>query len=175
MAAPPAASTSLKHAAIYGAVALGGALVGALLTHAVSAAARRPKAGSRLLHTMLRVGDVEKSLKFYVDVLGMKVLRRTDRPTEKYSLTFVGYEDEATGTVLELTYNYGTTQYDLGGAFGHIAVSVKSAAETCTRVAAAGYKVTRPAGPVKGGTTVIAFVEDPNGYKVELIEGSDFD
>jgi len=124
----------------------------------------------RILHTMLRVGNMERSVKFYTEVLGMKVLRTTDRPEQKYSLAFVGYEDEARASVLELTCNYGTDKYDLGTAYGHVAIEVDDAAKTCEAVAAKGGKVTRPAGPVKGGTTVIAFVEDPDGYKIEFIE-----
>jgi len=119
---------------------------------------------------MLRVGDMQRSVKFYTEVLGMKVLRTTDRPDQKYSLAFVGYDDEARASVLELTYNYGTDKYDLGSAYGHVAIEVEDAAATCAAVAAKGGKVTRPAGPVKGGTTVIAFVEDPDGYKIEFIE-----
>jgi lactoylglutathione lyase len=124
----------------------------------------------RILHTMLRVGDMPRSVKFYTEVLGMKVLRTTDRPDQKYSLAFVGYDDESRASVLELTYNYGTDKYDLGSAYGHVAIEVDDAAKTCEVVAAKGGKVTRPAGPVKGGTTVIAFVEDPDGYKIEFIE-----
>ena len=124
----------------------------------------------RILHTMLRVGNMERSVKFYTEVLGMKVLRTTDRPEQKYALTFVGYDDESRAAVLELTYNYGTDKYDLGSAYGHVAIEVDDAAATCDAVAAKGGKVTRPAGPVKGGTTVIAFVEDPDGYKIEFIE-----
>jgi lactoylglutathione lyase len=124
----------------------------------------------RILHTMLRVGNMERSVKFYTDVLGMKVLRTTDRPEQKYSLAFVGYDDESRAAVLELTYNYGTDKYDLGTAYGHVALEVDDAAKTCEAVRARGGKVTREAGPVKGGTTVIAFVEDPDGYKIEFIE-----
>jgi len=124
----------------------------------------------RILHTMLRVGNMERSVKFYTEVLGMKVLRTTDRPEQQYSLAFVGYDDEARASVLELTCNYGTDKYDLGTAYGHVAIEVDDAAKTCEAVAAKGGKVTRPAGPVKGGTTVIAFVEDPDGYKIEFIE-----
>jgi lactoylglutathione lyase len=124
----------------------------------------------RILHTMLRVGNMERSVKFYTEVLGMKVLRTTDRPEQKYSLAFVGYDDESRASVLELTYNYGTDKYDLGSAYGHVALEVDDAAKTCDAVAAKGGKVTRPAGPVKGGTTVIAFAEDPDGYKIEFIE-----
>jgi lactoylglutathione lyase len=119
---------------------------------------------------MLRVGDMQRSVKFYTEVLGMKVLRTTDRPEQKYSLAFVGYDDESRASVLELTYNYGTDKYDLGSAYGHIAIEVDNAAQTCDAVRAKGGKVTREAGPVKGGTTVIAFVEDPDGYKIEFIE-----
>ncbi len=124
----------------------------------------------RMLHTMIRVGDLERSVKFYTQVLGMKLLRTTDRPEQKYSLAFVGYGDEAASTVLELTYNYGVDKYDLGAGFGHIAIEVPDAAKACDRVRARGGTVTREAGPVKGGTTVIAFVADPDGYKIEFIE-----
>jgi lactoylglutathione lyase len=124
----------------------------------------------RILHTMLRVGNMERSVKFYTEVLGMKVLRTTDRPDQKYSLAFVGYGDESRAAVLELTYNYGVDRYDLGTAYGHVALEVDDAARTCEAVRAKGGKVTREAGPVKGGTTVIAFVEDPDGYKIEFIE-----
>jgi lactoylglutathione lyase len=124
----------------------------------------------RILHTMLRVGDLERSVKFYTDVLGMKLLRKTDRPEQKYSLAFVGYDTEDKAAVLELTYNYGVDRYDLGSGYGHVALEVNDAAGTCEAVRARGGKVTREAGPVKGGTTVIAFVEDPDGYKIEFIE-----
>ena len=124
----------------------------------------------RILHTMLRVGDLPRSLDFYTGVLGMNVLRETDRPDQKYKLAFVGYGDEASGAVLELTYNYGVGQYELGSAFGHIAIEVPDAYKACAAIRAKGGKVTRDAGPVKGGTTVIAFAEDPDGYKIELIE-----
>jgi lactoylglutathione lyase len=124
----------------------------------------------RILHTMLRVGDMQRSVRFYTDVLGMKVLRTTDRPDQKYSLTFVGYDSEERATVLELTYNYGVERYDLGSAFGHIAIGVPDVKGACERVRKSGGKVTREAGPVKGGSTVIAFVEDPDGYKIEFIE-----
>jgi lactoylglutathione lyase len=119
---------------------------------------------------MLRVGDLQRSIRFYTDVLGMKVLRTTDRPEQKYTLAFVGYGDESEHAVLELTYNYGVDAYDLGTAYGHVALEVPDAAAACTAVRSKGGKVTREAGPVKGGTTVIAFVEDPDGYKIELIE-----
>lgn len=124
----------------------------------------------RILHTMLRVGDLDRSVKFYTDVLGMKLLRKTDRPDQKYSLAFVGYDTEDKTAVLELTYNYGVERYDLGSGYGHVALEVDDAARTCEAVRAKGGKVTREAGPVKGGTTVIAFVEDPDGYKIEFIE-----
>ena len=124
----------------------------------------------RLLHTMLRVGDLQRSVKFYTEVLGMKLLRTTDRPEQKYSLAFVGYDDEERASVLELTYNYGVDKYEMGGAFGHIAIGVPDVAGACNKVRAAGGKVTREPGPVKGGTSVIAFVEDPDGYKIEFIE-----
>lgn len=124
----------------------------------------------RILHTMLRVSDLPRSVDFYTGVLGMKVLRTTDRPDQKYKLAFVGYGDETAGAVLELTYNYGIDHYELGGAFGHIAIEVDDAYKACDAIRAKGGKVTRDAGPVKGGTTVIAFAEDPDGYKIELIE-----
>ena len=124
----------------------------------------------RLLHTMLRVGDLERSLDFYTNVLGMQLLRRTDRPEQRYTLAFVGYGDERTNAVLELTYNYGVDRYDVGTGYGHVASEVEDAARACDAVRAKGGTVTREAGPVKGGTTVIAFVQDPDGYKIELIE-----
>jgi lactoylglutathione lyase len=119
---------------------------------------------------MLRVGDLQRSIHFYTTVLGMQLLRTTDRPDQKYTLAFVGYGDERQHAVLELTYNYGVAHYELGTAFGHIAIAVPDAAAACERIRAAGGSVTRDAGPVKGGTTVIAFVTDPDGYKIELIE-----
>ena len=124
----------------------------------------------RILHTMLRVGDLQRAVAFYTDVLGMKLLRTTDRPEQKYTLAFVGFGDESQGAVLELTYNYGVERYDLGAGFGHVAIEVPDAAKACAAVRAKGGSVTRDAGPVKGGTTVIAFVQDPDGYKIELIE-----
>ncbi len=124
----------------------------------------------RILHTMLRVGDLQRSLDFYTGVMGMKLLRSTERPEQGYSLAFVGYGSEAQGAVLELTYNHGVAEYELGSAFGHIAIAVENAAQACDRIRAAGARVTREAGPVKGGSTVIAFVQDPDGYKIELIE-----
>ena len=124
----------------------------------------------RILHTMLRVGELERSLRFYTEVLGMRLLRTTDRPEQKYTLAFVGYGDESEHAVLELTYNYGVGKYDLGTGYGHIALEVPDAAAACAAVRSKGGNVTREAGPVKGGSTVIAFVEDPDGYKIELIE-----
>ena len=124
----------------------------------------------RILHTMLRVGDLQRSVRFYTEALGMKVLRTTDRPEQKYSLAFVGYEDESRAAVLELTYNYGVARYDLGSAYGHVAVGVPDVRAACDNVRRLGGKVTREPGPVKGGSTVIAFVEDPDGYKIEFIE-----
>jgi len=124
----------------------------------------------RILHTMLRVGDLQRSVKFYTEVLGMQLLRTTDRPEQKYSLAFVGYDREDRSAVLELTYNYGVDRYDLGSAYGHVAIEVPDAAKACDNVKRRGGKVTREAGPVKGGTSVIAFVEDSDGYKIELIE-----
>jgi lactoylglutathione lyase len=124
----------------------------------------------RILHTMLRVGDLKRSIGFYTAVLGMKLLRTTDRPEQKYSLAFVGYEGEDRAAVLELTYNYGVERYDLGSAFGHIAIEVDDVRKSCDAVRAHGGKVTREPGPVKGGSSVIAFVEDPDGYKIEFIE-----
>ena len=124
----------------------------------------------KILHTMIRVGDLARSIDFYTGVLGMQLLRETDRPDQKYRLAFVGYADDPGGAEIELTYNYGVERYELGTAFGHIAVSVPDAAAACASVRGKGGKVTREAGPVKGGTTVIAFVEDPDGYKIELIE-----
>ncbi len=124
----------------------------------------------RILHTMLRVGDLSRSVKFYTEVLGMKLLRTTDRPEQKYSLAFVGYDSEDRASVLELTFNYGVERYDLGTAYGHVAVEVDDVRKTCDAVRTRGGKVTREPGPVKGGTSVIAFVEDPDGYKIEFVE-----
>jgi lactoylglutathione lyase len=124
----------------------------------------------RLLHTMLRVGDLDASLRFYTEQLGMKLLRRSDYPEGKFTLAFVGYGDEKDHTVLELTYNWGRADYALGDAFGHVAIGVDDIHATCERLRAAGVRITREPGPMKHGTTVIAFIEDPSGYKVELIE-----
>lgn len=124
----------------------------------------------RMLHTMIRVGDLEASKKFYTEALGMKVLREKEYPDGKFTLCFVGYGDEATHTVIELTYNWGRREYTLGDAFGHIAIGTDDIKATCERIRSLGYKVVREPGPMKHGTTVIAFVEDPNGYKIELIE-----
>lgn len=119
---------------------------------------------------MLRVGNLEKSLEFYTQVLGMKLLRRKDYPDGKFTLAFVGYQDETDGTVLELTHNWDTSEYDLGNGFGHIAVEVNDAYQACENTKKLGGKVTREAGPMKHGTTVIAFIEDPDGYKIEFIQ-----
>ena len=124
----------------------------------------------RLLHTMLRVGNLEESLKFYTEVLGMKLLRQKDYPDGKFTLAFVGYGDESDHTVLELTYNWGVEQYNLGDAYGHIAIGVDDIYGTCAEIKARGGKVVREPGPMKHGSTVIAFVQDPDGYKVELIQ-----
>ncbi len=126
----------------------------------------------RLLHTMIRVGDLNRSIEFYTEVLGMNLLRTSDRPEQKYTTAFLGFgKGNAEGHAeIELTYNYGMEQYDLGSAYGHMAIAVPDAAEACQRIRQAGGLITREAGPVKGGTTVIAFVQDPDGYKIELIE-----
>jgi lactoylglutathione lyase len=124
----------------------------------------------RILHTMLRVGDLQRSIRFYTEVMGMRVLRTTDRPQQQYSLAFLGYGEETEQTVIELTYNYGVDRYELGTGYGHIAIEVPDAHAACERIKASGGTVTREAGPVKGGSTVIAFVADPDGYKIELIE-----
>ncbi len=124
----------------------------------------------RMLHTMLRVGDLQKSLDFYTEVLGMKLLRKSDYPDGKFTLAFVGYGDEEDHTVLELTHNWDTAKYDLGNAYGHIALEVQDAYKACEAVRAKGGKVVRDAGPMKHGATVIAFVEDPDGYKIEFIQ-----
>ena len=124
----------------------------------------------RLLHTMLRVGDLERSLAFYTDVLGMRLLRRKDYPGGRFTLAFLGYGEERDHTVLELTHNWDTEAYAIGDGFGHIAIGVEDIVGTCQAIAAKGGRVVRPPGPMKHGSTVIAFVEDPDGYKVELIQ-----
>ncbi len=124
----------------------------------------------RILHTMLRVGDLEKSLVFYTEVLGMRLLRRHDYAEGKFTLAFVGYDDEAHSAVIELTHNWGIENYELGNAYGHIAIEVEDAYAACEKIRLRGGKVVREAGPMRHGSTVIAFVEDPDGYKVELIQ-----
>ena len=124
----------------------------------------------RMLHTMIRVNDLEESLAFYTGPLGMKLLRRHDFPGDRFTLAFVGYGDEASNTVLELTHNWDTKSYDVGNGFGHVALGVEDIYATCAELRAKGVKVVREPGPMQHGTTVIAFVEDPNGYRVELIE-----
>lgn len=127
----------------------------------------------RMLHTMLRVGNLDRSIDFYVNVLGMKLLRRSDYPDGKFTLAFVGYGEESDTTVLELTHNWETDSYDLGTGYGHIAIEVENAYEACDAVKAKGGSVTREAGPMKHGKTVIAFVQDPDGYKIEFIQKKD--
>ena len=124
----------------------------------------------RLLHTMLRVGNLQRSIDFYTNVMGMKLLRTSENPSQNYTLAFVGYGNNPDHAELELTYNHGVESYDLGTAYGHIAIGVPDAYAACDKIRTNGGKVTREAGPVKGGTTVIAFITDPDGYKVELIE-----
>ena len=124
----------------------------------------------RILHTMLRVGDLDRSLAFYTEILGMRALRRQDYPAGRFTLAFVGYCEESEGAVLELTHNWDTVSYELGNAFGHVALAVDDAYAACAQIKARGGKVTREAGPMKHGSTVIAFVEDPDGYKIELIQ-----
>ena len=124
----------------------------------------------RILHTMLRVGDLNRSIAFYTEVLGMKLLRTSDNPEYNYTLAFVGYHDEREGAVLELTYNYGVESYDLGNAFGHIALEVDDVYQACELIRARGGVISREPGPVKGGTTEIAFVRDPDNYTIELIQ-----
>jgi lactoylglutathione lyase len=124
----------------------------------------------RLLHTMLRVTNLESSITFYCDVLGMKLLRKNDYEVGRFTLAFLGYGSEAEHTVIELTHNWDTKNYDLGNAFGHIAIAVDDVYQACEKIRAAGGKIVREAGPMKGGTTIIAFVEDPDGYKIELLE-----
>ena len=126
----------------------------------------------RILHTMLRVGDLERSIRFYTEVLGMKLLRRKDYPDGKFTLAFIGYGEEADNAVIELTHNWGVDRYELGTAYGHIAIAVPDAATACEGVRKMGGKVTREAGPMKFGGSVIAFVEDPDGYKIEFIQSA---
>ncbi len=123
----------------------------------------------RILHTMLRVGNLQKSIDFYTQVLGMKLLRQQDYPDGKFTLAFIGYGEEATHTVIELTYNYGVESYDLGKGYGHIALGCDDVYATCAKIHAAGGKITREPGPMMHGTTILAFVEDPDGYKIELL------
>ncbi|MCZ4373564.1 lactoylglutathione lyase [Vibrio diazotrophicus] len=125
---------------------------------------------NRVLHTMLRVGDLDKSIEFYTNVMGMTLLRKSENAEYKYTLAFVGYGDESQGAVIELTYNWGVEEYDLGKGFGHIAIGVDDIYATCDAIKAVGGNVTREPGPVKGGTTHIAFVKDPDGYMIELIQ-----
>ncbi|MCG3727997.1 lactoylglutathione lyase [Vibrio cincinnatiensis] len=127
---------------------------------------------SRILHTMLRVGDLDRSIEFYTNVMGMKLLRKNENTEYKYTLAFLGYGDESEGAVIELTYNWGVADYDLGNAYGHIAIGVDDIYATCDAIKAAGGNVTRDAGPVKGGSTHIAFIKDPDGYMVELIQNT---
>ena len=127
-------------------------------------------ASMRLLHTMLRVGDLERSITFYTEVLGMRLLRRKDYPGGRFTLAFLGYGEESDTTVLELTHNWDTSSYEIGSGYGHIAIGVEDIVAVCDQMRAKGGRVVREPGPMKNGTTVIAFVEDPDGYKVELIE-----
>jgi lactoylglutathione lyase len=126
----------------------------------------------QLLHTMIRVNDLDESLRFYCDHLGMQLLRRQEYPGGRFTLAFVGYGDEASHTVVELTYNWDTHQYDLGNAFGHLAIGVPDIYKFCDQLRAKGVKIVREPGPMKHGSTEIAFVEDPNGYRIELIQRS---
>lgn len=124
----------------------------------------------RMLHTMLRVGDMQRSKAFYIDVLEMKLIREREFPEGEFTLAFLGYGDESNSTVLELTHNWDRSDYDLGNAYGHIAIGVDDVYKACERIRAAGGKIVREAGPMAGSTTVLAFVEDPDGYKIELLE-----
>lgn len=124
----------------------------------------------RLLHTMIRVGDLQRSIDFYTQVLGMRLLRKSDYPSGRFTNAFVGYDDESRAAVLELTHNWDTKSYDMGSGFGHVAVEVEDAHKACDEVKKRGGKVTREPGPMKHGTTVIAFVEDPDGYKIEFVQ-----
>jgi lactoylglutathione lyase len=131
---------------------------------------KAPVIQGRLLHTMLRVYDLDKSIGFYTELLGMKLLRRKDYPDGKFTLAFVGYGDETAETVVELTHNWGHKPYEIGSAFGHLAIGVADVYQACDRLGQAGAKITRPPGPMKHGGSVIAFIEDPDGYKIELIQ-----
>ncbi len=124
----------------------------------------------RLLHTMIRVGDLQRSIDFYTEVLGMRLLRKSDYPSGRFTNAFVGYDDESRAAVLELTHNWDTTSYDMGSGFGHVAVEVEDASKACDEVKKRGGRVSREPGPMKHGTTVIAFVEDPDGYKIEFVQ-----
>ncbi|NVJ67583.1 MAG: lactoylglutathione lyase [Gammaproteobacteria bacterium] len=124
----------------------------------------------RILHTMIRVGDLDKSIEFYTDVLGMKLIRKHDYESGRFTLAFVGYGEEKNSTVIELTHNWDTKEYDLGNGFGHLAIAVDDVYQACDKIRAAGGKITREPGPMKHGSTVLAFVEDPDGYKIELLE-----
>ncbi len=124
----------------------------------------------RMLHTMIRVGDLDNSVEFYTDILGMKLLRKHDYESGRFTLAFVGYGEEKDSTVIELTHNWDTKEYDLGNGFGHLAIAVNDVYQACDRIRAAGGKITREPGPMKHGSTVLAFVEDPDGYKIELLE-----
>ncbi len=129
----------------------------------------------RILHTMLRVGDLDRSIEFYTQVMGMKLLRKRDNPEYQYTLAFIGYGEESETAVLELTYNWGVSEYDLGNAYGHIAIECNDIYNTCEAIRTAGGKISREPGPVKGGTTEIAFVKDPDGYSIELIQRKELD
>ena len=124
----------------------------------------------KILHTMLRVGDMDRSIAFYTEVLGMRLHRKRDYPDGKFTLAFVGYDEEESGADIELTYNYGVSQYEIGTGYGHVALAVPDAAKACDEIRHRGGRVVREAGPMKHGSTVIAFVEDPDGYKIELIQ-----
>ena len=139
-------------------------------TAAKPAQAKAPVIQGRLLHTMLRVYDLDKSIGFYTELLGMKLLRRKDYPDGKFTLAFVGYGDEAAETVVELTHNWDHEPYEIGSGFGHLAIGVADIYQACERLEKAGAKITRPPGPMKHGGSVIAFIEDPDGYKIELIQ-----
>lgn len=135
----------------------------------LSVPSNKPDDPMRLLHTMIRVGDLDRSLKFYTDILGMKLLRQREYPEGKFTLAFVGYGDESDSSVIELTYNWGVDKYELGNAFGHLAIGVDDVYAAAERIRAAGGKIVREPGPMKGGSTVLAFVEDPDGYRIELL------